>query len=218
MATLTNTKAAAAIAAIKMPAAATKAANKVAKMWGATAKAEAEYLDKRLALSVQVAHFWIAAEAAGYPNFKAACEHCKVKAWPGYESLKRLKAVGMAELQDGSGMAKLDYQRMKSTESTNKHRDGANGPGPLGKAMDKIRSLSDKAKSESLRTLAQETGHVMVSRDDATELAELRKDGAMPAKANAGDVIVAFKSLKAAERSAALAGILQVMGSLDGSK
>ena len=204
----------------KLNKAANAAARKAVMLFVTTDKAEATYIDARLALSVEVAKFWKAAEAAGFPNFKAAATACTVKGWPGYEALKKLKSVGCAELEEkGAGMAKLQWLRMKSAEASAAHRDGKGEgkPGPLGQAMDKIRGLSEKARSETLRTLASENDQVVMSKSDATELHTLRENGEV-ALASADDIIAAFAALKPAERSKALAGILQVMGSLDGSK
>jgi|TARA_R110002110_G_scaffold75770_1_gene200094 hypothetical protein len=219
-----NAKAAAAAtpkaakAAPKLNKAANDAAKKVVGLHKTAATAEFHYLDARLALSVQVARFWQAASDAGFPNFKAAAAACKVAGWPGYDSLKVLKSVGVAELEaKGAGAEKLAWLRMKSAKASDKAREGG-APGKVQKAMDVVRGLSEKGTAETLRTLAQETGHVVVTRDDMTELAELRKDGAMPASPSASDVLAAFKALKPAQRNEAFAGIVSLMSSLAGAK
>lgn len=202
----------------KLNKAANAAAKKVVGLHKTAVKAEGEYLDARLVLSVQVARFWLAAEAAGFPNFKAAAEACKVPGWPGYDSLKVLKSVGVAELETkGAGAEKLAWVRMRSVKSSATSRDPG-APGKLEKAMDVVRGLSEKGTAETLRTLAQETGHVVVTRDDMSELAQLRKDGAMPATPSAADVLAAFKGLKPAQRNEAFAGIVSLMSALTGAK
>lgn len=202
----------------KLNKAANAAARKVVGLHKTAVAAEGAYLDARLVLSVQVARFWLAAEAAGFPNFKAAAEACKVAGWPGYDSLKVLKSVGVAELEaKGAGAEKLAWLRMKSVKSSATSREPG-APGKVQKAMDVVRGLSEKGTAETLRTLAQETGHVVVTREDMTELAELRKDGAMPSQPSASDVLAAFKALKPAQRSEAFAGIVSLMSSLAGGK
>ena len=222
-----NAKAAAAAAtatakaakpAPKLNKAANDAAKKVVGLHKTAVTAEGAYLDARLILSVQVARFWLAAEAAGFPNFKAAAVACKVAGWPGYDSLKVLKSVGVAELEAaGAGAEKLAWLRMKSAKASAKTNEGG-APGKVQKAMDVVRGLSEKGTAETLRTLAQESGHVVVTREDMTELAELRKDGAMPASPSASDVVAAFKALKPAQRNEAFAGIVSVMSPLAGAK